>query len=85
MRFTTVAILVVVGVCVMLYVTRPKKEKAAVVAVAKPTNTTGRADTRSLEAASMVGYDGKAIRRTVDKTLNAADRQNKAYQEAKDP
>ena len=33
----------------------------------------GRPDTRAVEAASVVAYDGSAMRRTVDKTLNQND------------
>lgn len=86
MKLTTVAILVVVGVCIVLIVTKPKKvEKAEKVAVAPRTNATGRADTRTLEAAGMVGYDGKQIRARVDKVLNQADQRDKAYREADQP
>lgn len=33
----------------------------------------GRAETKTLEGASAVGYDGKAIRNSVDNTLNKND------------
>jgi hypothetical protein len=35
----------------------------------------GRVDTRGLEAASVVGYDGAGIRRSVDNALNQNDAQ----------
>ncbi len=34
---------------------------------------TGRADTRSIEAANTVGYNGTAMRQKVDQSLNAKD------------
>jgi outer membrane murein-binding lipoprotein Lpp len=37
---------------------------------------TGRPETRTLEAASAVGYDGKAIRKKVDGALDANDTHN---------
>ena len=37
---------------------------------------TGRPETRSLEAASAMGYDGKAIRKKVDGALDATDAHN---------
>jgi hypothetical protein len=36
----------------------------------------GRRETKGLEGASAVGYDGKAIRRSVDTTLNKNDDRN---------
>jgi hypothetical protein len=51
-----------------------------------PTAASGRPDTRGLEAASAVGYDGQAMRRSVDKALNANDarlaEQQKAIEQA---
>jgi hypothetical protein len=41
-----------------------------------PSETTGRVETRGLEAASAVGYDGAAIRHQVDNALNKTDAQN---------
>ena len=41
-----------------------------------PPQTTGRAETRGLEAAGAVGYDGAAFRREVDNALNKTDVQN---------
>ncbi len=38
----------------------------------------GRPETKKLEAASVVGYDGKAIRKNVDNTLNKNDEHNEA-------
>ena len=40
----------------------------------------GRPDTRAIEAASVVGYDGAAMRRSVDKTLNQNDARNAEQQ-----
>ncbi|HEX5276150.1 MAG TPA: hypothetical protein VFW42_00605 [Fluviicoccus sp.] len=45
---------------------------------------TGRKETRTLEAASAVGYDGKAIRQKVDKGLDANDEYNRKLQEQAD-
>ena len=36
----------------------------------------GRPETKSLEAATAVGYDGKALRKGVDSTLNKNDDHN---------
>lgn len=38
---------------------------------------TGRVETKKLEAATAVGYDGAAIRKNVDATLNQNDNRNK--------
>jgi hypothetical protein len=42
----------------------------------------GREETRKLEGASAVGYDGKAIRNSVDNTLNKNDDHNKDVDKA---
>jgi len=42
----------------------------------KTVNDTGRAETRSLEAADAMGYNGKAVRQKVDGALNANDAHN---------
>jgi hypothetical protein len=42
----------------------------------------GRSDTRAIEAASAVGYDGSAMRRSVDKALNQNDARNAEQQKA---
>jgi hypothetical protein len=44
--------------------------------------TAGRTDTRPIEAASAVGYDGSAMRRSVDKALNQNDARNTEQQKA---
>ena len=41
-----------------------------------PTQAAGRAETRGLEGASAVGYDGATIRHQVDNALNKNDAQN---------
>jgi hypothetical protein len=41
-----------------------------------PKPDTGRAETRSLEAADAIGYNGKAIRKKVDGALDANDAHN---------
>jgi hypothetical protein len=46
-----------------------------------PKTDTGRPETRSLEAADAVGYDGKAIRQKVDAGLNANDDYNRKLEE----
>jgi hypothetical protein len=42
----------------------------------------GRSDTRAIEAASAVGYDGAAMRCSVDKALNQNDARNAEQQKA---
>jgi hypothetical protein len=42
----------------------------------------GRPDTRGIEAASAVGYDGPAMRRSVDKALNANEARTAEQQKA---
>jgi len=37
----------------------------------------GRPDTKAIEAARMVGYDGKQMRKSVDKALNGTEERNK--------
>ncbi len=37
----------------------------------------GRPETKKLEAATAAGYDGAAVRKTVDKTLNSNDDRTK--------
>lgn len=37
----------------------------------------GRQETKKLEGASAVGYDGAAVRKTVDSTLNSNDSHNR--------
>lgn len=39
-------------------------------------------ETKKLEAADAAGYDGKALRDSVDKTLDTRDEQRKALEEA---
>jgi hypothetical protein len=41
-----------------------------------PQKYLGRDETKTLEGASAVGYDGPAIRKNVDKTLNRNDEHN---------
>ena len=42
----------------------------------KTDSDTGRAETRSLEAADPIGYNGKEVRKKVDGALNANDAHN---------
>ena len=42
----------------------------------------GRGETKKLEGASAVGYDGKAIRKNVDNTLNKNDGHNQDLDKA---
>lgn len=42
----------------------------------------GREETKKLEGASAVGYDGKAIRKSVDNTLNKNDDHNRDVDKA---
>lgn len=49
----------------------------------KSTATEGeRSQTKGLEAASMVGYDGKAIRKTVDNTLDQGEQHTEQLNQA---
>ena len=47
-------------------------------AVARP----GRPDTKAIEAAGMVGYDGKQMRKAVDKALDKTEERNKELENA---
>lgn len=47
-------------------------------AEAKP----GRPDTKAIEAAGMVGYNGKQMRRAVDKALDKTEERNKELENA---
>jgi hypothetical protein len=42
----------------------------------------GREETKKLEGASAVGYDGKAVRKSVDNTLNKNDDHNQDLDKA---
>jgi Holliday junction resolvasome RuvABC DNA-binding subunit len=42
----------------------------------------GRPDTKAVEAAGMVGYDGKQMRKAVDKALDKTEERNKDLQDA---
>ncbi len=41
-----------------------------------------RPDTKAVESGSMVGYDGKQMRKSVDKALNGMDAHNKDLEKA---
>ncbi len=41
-----------------------------------------RPETKTLEAAGLVGYDGKQLRKSVDKVLDARDQKNKEVEDA---
>jgi Holliday junction resolvasome RuvABC DNA-binding subunit len=43
---------------------------------------TGRPDTKAVEAARAVGYDGKQMRKSVDKALDGTEQRNKELQDA---
>ncbi len=43
---------------------------------------TGRSETKKLEAASGVGYDGQALRKSVDKMLDQRDKHNADLEDA---
>ena len=70
-------LMMIATLCVMLAACEAKKPEPA-----KPTQAVARTDTKNLQAASMVGYDGKAIRSRVDSVLNKAEEANKASNEA---
>jgi len=48
---------------------------------AETTNTSSRQDTKAIEAARMMGYDGKQMRQSVDKALNGTEARNKELEE----
>ncbi len=41
----------------------------------------GRSETKNLQAAGLVGYDGKQLRKSVDKVLDANDQRNKKLED----
>ncbi len=41
-----------------------------------------RSETKTLEAAGLAGYDGKQLRKSVDKVLDARDQKNKEVEDA---
>lgn len=45
----------------------------------------GRDDTKSIQALDLSGYDSKPIRKSVDKTLDAAEKRDKDLQKALEP
>jgi hypothetical protein len=44
----------------------------------------GRQSTKALEAADLVGYDGKRLRKTTDRVLDANDKRNQDIQKTID-
>lgn len=42
----------------------------------------GRPETKTLQAAGLVGYDGQQLRKGVDKVLDATDQRNKQLENA---
>jgi hypothetical protein len=69
---------------VFMFACGADKSKSSESGSAQP--SAGRPDTRAVEAASAVGYDGAAMRRSVDKALNQNDariaEQQKAIEQA---
>jgi hypothetical protein len=47
-----------------------------------PEKSQGRPETKTIEGASAVGYDGKAIRKSVDTNLNRNDEHNQELDKA---
>ncbi len=41
----------------------------------------GRSETKTLQAAGLVGYDGKQLQKSVDKILDAKDQRNKQLED----
>ncbi|HMY27732.1 MAG TPA: hypothetical protein PLF28_01080 [Agitococcus sp.] len=62
--------LMTVLVCVLTLVACQKQEPV------KTTEDTGRPETRSIEAADAMGYNGKEVRKKVDGALDANDAHN---------
>ena len=53
-------------------------------AVGSKTKDEGRQSTKALEAADLVGYDGKHLKKTTDRVLDANDKRNQDIQKAID-
>jgi hypothetical protein len=81
MKITVIAL---VFAAVFMFGCGVDKSKSSDSGSAQPSN--GRPDTRAVDAASAVGYDGAAMRRSVDKALNQNDariaEQQKAIEQA---
>ena len=69
---TTLALLLCLTVFLVSCGQKPKSSTSD----SAPPQATGRPETRGLEAAGAVGYDGTAIRHEVDNALNKTDVQN---------
>jgi poly(3-hydroxybutyrate) depolymerase len=73
-------IFALIGVVASLAVTacsKPEQPKPII-------SDTGRPETRSVEAANAVGYNGTAIRQKLDKALDANDAETKKIDQAAD-
>ena len=69
---TMVAVLLFLSVFIVSCGNKPKASTSE----STSPQATGRAETRGLETAGAVGYDGAGIRRQVDNALNKNDAQN---------
>ena len=65
--------LFVVFICIMIFIAGCGPGTPEVSA---PSKATGRIGTRGLEAASAAGYNGAAVRRSVDSMLDRTDARN---------
>ena len=77
---TTMAFLL----CLTCFMVNCSDKPKATTSDSIPPQATGRAETRGLEGASAVGYDGAAIRHQVDNALNKNDAQNAESKKAMD-
>jgi hypothetical protein len=69
---TTMAFLL----CLTVFMVSCSDKPKASTSESAPPQAAGRAETRGLDAASAVGYDGAAIRHQVDNALNKTDARN---------
>jgi hypothetical protein len=70
--------------CLSLFMVSCGDKPKAATSESTPPQAAGRSETRGLEAASAVGYDGAAIRHQVDNALNKTDAQNAEMKKAMD-
>ena len=77
-----IAVIALSFLLVLLFGCGADKSKSSDSGTTQPSS--GRPDTRAVDAASAVGYDGAVMRRSVDKALNQNDARNAEQQKAID-
>jgi hypothetical protein len=75
-----IKLITTVVVTLFLFVGCKEKPKA----VEPKDKDEGRQSTKALEAADLVGYDGKRLRKTTDRVLDANDKRNQDTQKTID-